>query len=389
MKLQLSLLCVIFMILSKPASSSMNSPFFKGLQIALGLDYTCLLKDGAISCWGGNNADGRLGNGQTSGNELEPSAINYAQNTEMQFVSEGIVGSCFIRNSALFCWGNNQNGRVGNNSTTHAPSPVLVSGMATGVTKVATIGGHTCAIRNGILYCWGLNSFGQLGTGDTTQRLTPQIVQPGGGFANNNVQDVAVGNQHTCAMRSAKIYCWGENAGGQLGVGTIDVSPHPFPIHVTALAVGATHLVATSQNTCAIVNGASFCWGRGITGTNGNGSFADSSSPSGVQNPLSMGTEKIVAGQYFFCALKGGNVYCWGTNTRGQLGDGTTSNKSTPVLVQGLPDKAIDIDAGVNHACAISKGDLYCWGANGVGQLGTGQTSSDQTTAQKSSFLKK
>ncbi len=222
---------------------------------------------------------------------------------------------------------------------------------------VATGFYHSCAINaSGGVQCWGMNTNGQLGDGTTIQRLTPVVVTGLG----SGVISIVAGANFTCALtNSGGIQCWGTNTAGQLGDGT--ATQRLTPVSVTGLSSGITSITASGGHVCALSNqGRAYCWGTGSGGRLGDGSGADRLSPV-VVSGLTSGTVAISAGNQHSCAVKNdGAAYCWGYNDTGQLGDATIINSSVPVQVSGLPANITNISAGSDHSCAITNtGSVY------------------------------
>lgn len=320
------------------------------------------------------------------------------------------------------CWGFNTSGQLGDGTldTRYAPVPVSLPGAAVAVGSGRE---HSCAVTTtGDTYCWGYNTFGQLGDGTTEQRSSPVRVDVPSGAAS-----LSAGEDHTCALTGdGEGYCWGRNTDGQLGDDRDDQHEAPQRIDLPTL----TSLAAGGNHTCAAtVVGDVFCWGANTSGQLGRGHTNDSgvAIPDPLKVDLPGPAEFVAAGREHTCAvLDGGRTYCWGDNSWGQLGDGTTAPSAEPVgsVVDGpvialaagtrhtcavtdgggvtcwgsddlgttapggrsgvpaavpLPAEAVTVTAGIAHTCAATVDDeLYCWGENGNGQLGDESTTSSE-----------
>ena len=248
--------------------------------------------------------------------------------------------------------------------------------------------------------CWGANGDGQLGDGTTTNRSTPVTVSGlsfGIGASGIPViPSVSAGFAHTCAavgdaLVGVGVQCWGNNAEGQLGDGTT-VSSN-VPVSVTGLGSTAStaaiiRVASGAAHSCALsLSGAVRCWGNNNAGQLGNGTTT--SSPSAVAvTGLSSGVKAIAAGNSHSCAVTSvGGVKCWGDNTSGELGDGTTTNRSSPVDVVGLASGVVSVTAGAADTCALLEaGGVKCWGNNAAGQLGDATTTDRSTPVIPSGF---
>ncbi len=339
----------------------------------------------------------------------------------------GAAHSCARTNAgAIYCWGRNQYGQIGDGTTADRNKPVKITVPGT----VASFGirmaaDHSCVLEsNGSLACWGRNGAGEVGDGTIVDKNVPTQL-PGA----QTYEQVTVGDQHTCALRKGSIDCWGSNSHGQLGVGSNKPSSSPVPLPVVminnatelslnvrqscallksgqlsawgeideltgmpvaftaptpiAFYAGVTHIAYGEYHLCALLgNQTVICSGSNDHGQLGNGKTGGSyTMPVPVMN-LS-GVIAIASGFQMSCALKqDGTVLCWGLNGAGQLGDGTTADHNVPTPVKGLSG-AVAIAAGGYHAGA-RKGDgsLWLWGGNGNGQLGDGTTTNSSVPIQ-------
>jgi alpha-tubulin suppressor-like RCC1 family protein len=272
------------------------------------------------------------------------------------------------------CWGRNDNGELGDNTLVSKPLAVPVPfdppGGASFV-RFALGGTHTCATTSvAELYCWGSNASGQLGIGSQdARRMLPALVG-GRGFA-----WVSAGSAHSCAVAtpnpdSTYVYCWGANDRGQVGDGTNTRRAAPVAV---AGAIAFSAVTAGRNHTCAVATatGAAYCWGDNTFGQLGDGSTTAPNAPVPVAGGRAF--IELSAGGEHTCGVTGAlEAYCWGANTYGQLGDGTTTQRTTPVLVTGGVGFA-RIALGGEFSCAMGGNQqLYCWGRNADGELGSG-----------------
>ena len=334
---------------------------------------TCATVSGVAKCWGANGSGrGRgpsLGVGQSydqipySGVPVALSALG----TGVQAVSTGpdSFHACAVVNGGVKCWGDNGAGQLGDATTFPSNAPVQVLGLTSGVQGVATGDSHSCALVNGQVQCWGDNSSGQLGiSGSPTIPVTALV--------NGNVQAIAFGAFHSCALVSGSLSCWGSNSNGQLGSNSTMPSSYS-PMQVTGLGSNVQAIAAGGAHTCAIANGSLLCWGANSGGQVGDGTKMDRSAPVPVQG-LSSGVQAVAAGAGHTCAVVNGGAYCWGGNVAGQLGDNSMTERLTPVLVQGLSSGVQAITAGGSHSCALTSSGTKCWGSNQNGELGDNST---------------
>ena len=276
----------------------------------------------------------------------------------------GAGHSCAIMpDRTVRCWGANGYAQLGDGTKQDRHNPVPIAGLQ----DVAQISGgytHTCARDlSGRVYCWGENHVGQVGNGQSCPPndyyccvLSPSLVAGIDGIS------VAAGGIHSCAVASNHhVHCWGYNSYGGLGNGSTDDSNVPVEVtgvtNAVAVAAGWTHTCMQSSK------GTAKCWGLNEVGELGNGAVVDGPTTT-PQDVIGLtGVVQLSLGDFFSCALiKDGTVACWGMNARGQLGDGTTTDRSVPGPVVGLNDVA-QISAHEDLACARrNSGDVWCWG---------------------------
>ena len=247
---------------------------------------------------------------------------------------------------------------------------------------------HTCAITdNGEAKCWGRNDQGQVGNFGTADQPTPQSIPLG----SRTAVQVSSGYYHTCVvLDNGELKCWGSNSAGQLGLGT---TTNHFTPQTVNLGAGRTavSVAANGFHTCALLdNGELKCWGGNSNGQLGISSTSNSLSPHLVDLGAGRTAISVNGGNYHPCAiLDNGELKCWGRNQEGQLGLGTTTDKTTPQLVE-FPDTGhiSQLETGFFHTCVIiDNASSWCWGRNGQGQLGIGTTAQEEYPNKvKSSF---
>jgi len=309
-------------------------------------------------------------------------------------ITAGIGHTCALTaKDGLECWGLNDSGQVGDGSFVDKLKPVDVVGIDP-TTVIGLVSGihHTCALTfANEVSCWGLNSSGQLGDGTTENSNEPVLV----GGLEGTIISISAGAEFTCAKNTANdVFCWGNNSSGQLNDGTEDNSSTP----VKSTAVGSEAVLISggsvelqgitpdgavqlwnsqpivpvtglpnednlyisadrfTQGGCSMTFGGEVnCWG-GIT----NAEIEDA-----------LIGEMLASGEGHACTLTAEGLVCWGSNSNGQLGDGSLDDSDEETLVEGLDQSIIALTAGEKHTCVIYEDEtVACWGNNEYGQLG-------------------
>ncbi|AZS38904.1 Endoglucanase C [Microbacterium oxydans] len=289
--------------------------------------------DGLVYSWGANNY-GQLGDGTTVAHSI-PTVVSTPPGVTFTQVMAGRYHSLALASDgSAYAWGGDNNGRLGTGSTTptSTPTPVVMPAGVTFAKLAAGTEASAAIASNGTVYAWGGNSVGTIGDGTNTDRLVPTLVSMPAGVT---VTSLSVGDAHMVAVGSdGNTYAWGSNIFGQLGDGTLVSRNEPAVVTAPA-GVTFTSIVAGSASTYALTAaGTAYAWGYNAFGQLGNGSTADSPVPAAVQMPSGV-TFTTIGGGVAHAVAQGsdGNTYAWGLNFAGQVGDGTTTTRLTPVPV--------------------------------------------------------
>ena len=323
------------------------------------------------------------------------------------------ISSCGLTSTgAVKCWGLNNYGQLGTFASYEQKTPINVSGFTSDITKISLGDSRTCAITTagavqcighgvagsntsgissgavnissgymnscalmstGGVKCWGDNWTGQLGDGTWLNKSPAVDVKD----LTSGVTAITSGSQFSCALLSTKtVKCWGANDYGQLGIGTTGSRNEPTQVKVNGLPIAdVASISAGYEHACAVLtNGEAMCWGKNTSGQLGDGTTTNKSVPTSV---VSLGTtiRAISGGLEHTCAVTtGGAAKCWGHNTKGSLGNGEITNSSTPVNVVGLGSGVLSIEAGKAYTtCALVTGtSVKCWGQSYWGNVGDG-----------------
>jgi len=398
MKSLLKFFTVFLIVLSivSIALSGVSSAQTKVTAVGGGEIHSAALKeDGTVWTWG-TNSRGQLGNGTIENSYTPVQVVDTADPTsylthviaidvgKLYYIGSGGHTLALKDNGTVFAWGFNPYGQLGDGTVVTRSTAVQVidpadpTGYLTSIKAIAAGAQNSLAVKqDGLVLTWGRNNYGQLGDATTQDRWFPGAVS-----GLNDGIAVAGGYGHSLAIKQdGTAWAWGNNGNGQLGCG--DNSNRLTPVQVFGLT-NAIALAAGKYYSAALKgDGTVWTWGENSVGQLGNGTVgfpASSNKPVQVKDPMDQtgyltGVIAIACGDYHTMALKAdGTIFAWGANNSGQLGDGTTINKTLPVQVSGL-SSVIAIDCGNGHSLAVkSDGTAWAWGGNWGGQLGDGTT---------------
>lgn len=348
-----------------------------------------------------------LGSGLVS-NVAQASHETYGQALVPIAISKGFDSREFsvaiADNGEIYASGSNDSGQLGtgDNASSAGPRKVVDTGVLAGKTILAVAAGeqHVLALdSDGVVYSWGENGSGQLGDGTTTDRSTPVVVDFSALPTGRKILKIAAGPAHSAAIDdTGVVYTWGVNNSGALGDGSTTRRTAPISLAsagaLSGLVVEEISLGGyyddddgeyLSFSVAVLENGAVVSWG-----VNSNGQLGDSTT-TGRTAPVFVDDSSVLSGKSIASVSTGGRftvvidsagvAYSWGANTRGQLGDGSTTRRLSPVAVDAsgaLNTKVLSsVSVGDEFALAIdTSGQLYSWGLNSQGQLGDNSTTS-------------
>lgn len=348
--------------------------FYINSAIAAGYFHSLRINaNGNLYAWG-NNSNGQLGDG-TQEQKSSPTLVNLPAGVKAVAVATGNSHSLAIGSDGkLYAWGNNNFGQLGDGTIIDKSTPVLVN-LPEDVELMSIAAGayHSIAIdKNGILYAWGSNADGQLGIGSNVNQATPvAFTLPNRAFP----LSISAGQLHSLAIGSdSRLYAWGGNHHGQLGYGSklslnkpmaVKLASNAYPIMISA---GANHSLTLTGN------GDIYAWGSNFAGQLGDNSELDRTYPVRVDVPFGVNITSISAGANHNTAIsESGELYAWGFNMFGQLGDGSKTNRNIPTKIDatGTIGSASVSVAGAMHSMMLNReSKVFSWGGNRLGQLG-------------------
>ncbi|TBL81031.1 cadherin-like beta sandwich domain-containing protein [Paenibacillus thalictri] len=325
-----------------------------------------LLKNGMVAAWG-ENKSGQLG----IGNAVFRTSPAQAAITDVVYLEAGSNYSLALkRDGTVWAWGSNQYGILDDGTTVNRPEPSRTS--VAGAVYIAAGSYHNLALKNdGTVWAWGNNSSGELGIGTTDTQSAP--VQTSG---LTGVKAIAAGDKFNFAVKTdGTVWAWGANFYNSLGDGTSTARLTPVQVPnlsgITAVSAGYAHGLALKND------GTVWAWGFNMYGQMGNGVAGDSQATP-VQVAGLTDVVAIDSGSYTNVAVKSdGTVWAWGYNSAGQIGNGVTGgNQTTPTQVTGLTGGTVKaILGGLSHGLVLKNdGTVWSWGTNKFGQLGDGTT---------------
>jgi alpha-tubulin suppressor-like RCC1 family protein len=358
-------------VISIAATDSGTPLQARALTVSTGARHACAIIDEEVYCWGAND-QGQLGLDTT---QHRSRAVRLVSDARFSQIATGSEHSCALDDvGQAFCWGGNQHGQLGlgDRLSRSTPMPVTLPAPAT---RIATKFRHTCALLlDASLYCWGDNEEGELGQADTypandetaADALNPVPV------AGTDWRALDTGDGHTCGIRTnGELWCWGRNSDHELGPDTrVQVRE---PVRVTEES-GWLSVSAGQNHTCGVKQDRSiWCWGLNTASTSNEGFPLGIPGVSELAEPMLVGSAsdwaQLDTNTFHTCAVTRNDVlFCWGRNAEGQLGLGDLVPRPEPTLVTS---GVTEVSSGRFATCALSGGEVRCAGDNGDGQLGT------------------
>lgn len=341
------------------------------LLLAFGIALAACSQEGVVgSLKGGNPPEGSTPEGEPA-----PGAGPSIADTT---ISAGGASTC-VRSTVgdVRCWGENGTGSlgIGAEDPTESAKPLEPSKLGLVTALFAGEQAHCAMRQDGKVLCWGTIAvaFAQ-GSGDVSPMSPMPIMNP---FSIDNITGklarVAIGRHFMCTLGTeGDVRCFGFNQKGQLGLGNNDAQHLPTTVKGFDGAVVSLSASMGGVFACAATNtGAVYCWGDNAKGQIGPGGPAAVLAPRLVEGLPGKAVEVVAGGSHACARLDTGKVACWGEGSDGQLGDGRATSSATPVQTEMLTD-VVGLAAGNAHTCAVrSEGAVFCWGSDKDGQAGS------------------
>jgi alpha-tubulin suppressor-like RCC1 family protein len=362
------LFLVLLLVFAAPAQAGV---------LAGGYSHTLAVDGGKVLAWG-DNSFGQLGDGGST-------AASYAQEvfglTNIISVAAGDGFSLALDSSGyVWAWGRNELGQIGDTTTTARNTPVRVSRLSK-MTQIAAGRDFALAVKNdGTVWGWGANAAGQLGVAvsDTTQYFAAPFQVAGSSLT--SIQKVATGMDYALALKAdGSVWAWGANDAGQLGVGSTTASIVPLQVGIPSSSV-ITEIAARNHSMALQNNGSIWAWGKNEVGQLGDDTTTNRTTPVQVVD-IADARAVAVAGTWSLALRNDGSVWSWGDNDSGQLLDKTKTQRHYPVKTQGLTD-VVALTTGPAFVAVVKfEGNVLAWGSNPSGQLGDGSATDNYTAA--------
>ncbi|NBT84709.1 MAG: hypothetical protein EBT58_07670 [Betaproteobacteria bacterium] len=299
-------------------------------MISSGGYFSCALINGEMKCWG-YNTYGQLGTGDTT-NRTSPASVQGLDSGVAAIATGDSFACALTTNGAVKCWGGNNAGQIGNNTVgTSVLTPTLVNGLDSGVASIGLGDSFACALMNtGGVKCWGSGVYGQLGRGSTSNSYIPVNVTG----LSTGVSSIFAGGSSICALKTdGSMVCWGKNDYYQ--VSSIDTSSVKTPRTYSDLPGSVSKMAMGVQQTCALLtNGSVYCWGKNFLGYVGDSTTIDRRYPVEISGVAGAVVDISSQSEHSCAITDDGDVTCWGANGYGQLGNNSKTWSSYPVAVR-------------------------------------------------------
>lgn len=349
-------------------------------SVSMGSESACATYKGKVYCWGAGD-NGQLGNGSLN-DETSPYEV-YQVDSAIKVVKT-FYGACALQyDGAVKCWGLNTGGILAVDPTTvpYWDEPVLTAAPGQGIIDIAVGDNFICFLTTaGKMKCWGGGSYGEMGNGTQTNINLSAIT-----IFSSGVAKISANTHNVCALlTNGSLKCWGYNNKGQVGVGS-NLTFITTPTLVTNMSTGVSNVAVGSYHACAVKAGSTaglvYCWGNNTYGALGNN--APTSTPR--RTPLlssefnGLIPDQLTAGDNTTCVLTDTGVpYCLGLNYVGQMGNSTINDEQATKVSPSVITNVKRLEAGFDGTCAVASGHIYCWGSNSSGQIASNSAGDPQ-----------